>query len=67
MSDTEKRFQLRISEELYAKVEEWAAQEFRSVNAQIVKVLTEAVIRHEREGGKRSVEDAQQTPDLVAA
>jgi hypothetical protein len=37
-----KRFLLRISPELYAALEQWAADEFRSVNAQIEYLLTEA-------------------------
>ncbi|MGH8931389.1 MAG: ribbon-helix-helix domain-containing protein [Egibacteraceae bacterium] len=38
-----KRFLLRISPELYAALEQWAADELRSVNAQIEYLLTEAV------------------------
>lgn len=38
-----KSFLLRISPELYTSLEKWAADELRSVNAQIEFVLTEAV------------------------
>lgn len=34
-----KRFLLRIDPELYAALEKWAADEFRSVNAQIEFLL----------------------------
>ncbi len=37
-----KRFLLRIDEELYAVLEKWAADELRSVNAQIEYLLKEA-------------------------
>lgn len=37
-----KRFLLRISPELYAALEKWAADELRSVNAQIEYLLQEA-------------------------
>ena len=37
-----KSFLLRISPELYAILEKWAADELRSVNAQIEFLLTEA-------------------------
>lgn len=38
-----KRFLLRIDEDLYAVLEKWAADELRSVNAQIEYLLKEAV------------------------
>jgi hypothetical protein len=38
-----KRFLLRISPELYAALEQWAADELRSVNGQIEYLLKEAV------------------------
>jgi len=39
---TKKSFPLRISPQLYEVLERWAADEFRSVNAQIEFVLREA-------------------------
>ena len=38
-----KNFLLRISPELYASLEKWAADELRSVNAQIEFLLMDAV------------------------
>lgn len=67
MSDTEKRFQLRISEALYEKLEAWSTEEYRSVNAQIVKILSEAVARREREAARKRDEDEIVTPELEGA
>ena len=44
-----KTFPLRISRELYAALERWAADDLRSVNAQIEFLLTEAARRAGRE------------------
>ncbi len=44
-----KQFLLRIDPELWRDVEKWAADELRSVNAQIEYVLREAV--RKRTGG----------------
>ncbi len=41
MAEREK-FLLRISEDLYAALEKWAADDLRSVNAQVEYLLTEA-------------------------
>lgn len=38
-----KQFPLRISAELYAAIEEWANDEFRSVNSHIEFLLREAL------------------------
>ncbi len=38
-----KNFALRISPELYAALERWAADDLRSVNAQIEYLLTQSV------------------------
>jgi hypothetical protein len=40
-----KQFPLRMSPDLYAVYEAWAADEFRSVNAQIEAVLLDAARR----------------------
>ena len=45
-----KSFLLRISPELYEKLEHWAADELRSANAQIEYLLTDAVRRAGRDG-----------------
>ena len=44
-----KSFPLRISKEVYAALEKWAADDLRSVNAQIEYLLTEALRRAGRE------------------
>jgi hypothetical protein len=49
-----KTFPLRISRELYAALERWAADELRSVNAQIEYLLSDAVRRAGREPPDRS-------------
>ncbi|HZL64388.1 MAG TPA: Arc family DNA binding domain-containing protein [Thermoleophilia bacterium] len=46
-----KQFLLRIDPELWADVEKWAADELRSVNAQIEWALREAIRR--RKGDQR--------------
>lgn len=38
-----KKFLLRLDEELYGALEKWAADDLRSVNAQIEFLLTEIV------------------------
>lgn len=41
--NAKKQVPLRISEKLYAELERWADDEFRSVNGQIEYLLTECV------------------------
>jgi hypothetical protein len=55
-----KAFALRIDPDLFAELEGWAQQEFRSVNGQIEFILREAVRR------RRGLRDAATTspPDL---
>lgn len=50
MAGERKTYPLRISRELYALLEQWAADELRSVNAQIEYLLSEAVRRAGRSG-----------------
>lgn len=45
MARPRKQFPLRISPELYDALEQWAGDEFRSVNAQIEALLADAVRR----------------------
>ncbi|MDH3755171.1 MAG: Arc family DNA-binding protein [Acidimicrobiia bacterium] len=45
MTRERKQFPLRIPQELYDAYEGWAADEFRSVNAQIEAVLVDAARR----------------------
>lgn len=46
-----KQIPLRISENLYAELERWSADEFRSVNGQIEYLLTECV-KYRKKGKK---------------
>jgi hypothetical protein len=46
-----KRFLLRLDPEIYAALEQWAQEEFRSVNGQIEFLLIEALKR----AGRRPV------------
>ena len=41
--NSKKQIPLRISDELYAELERWADDEFRSVNGQIEYLLTQCV------------------------
>jgi hypothetical protein len=61
-----KRFLLRLDSDLYAMLEKWAADDLRSVNAQIEYLLTEAGkkagrSRLRREGGAPTEQDAAPT------
>lgn len=53
-----KRFLLRLQPELYRRLEKWAADELRSVNAQIEYLLRDSLVGAGRLGddkpGKRS-------------
>ena len=51
-----KQFLLRIDPELWKELERWAADELRSVNAQVEWLLREAVRR--RKGGRASSDGA---------
>jgi hypothetical protein len=53
-----KAYPLRIDPALYDALERWAADELRSVNAQIEYLLTEAVRRAGREPGARPARPA---------
>lgn len=44
-----KKFLLRLDETLYAALEKWAADELRSVNAQIEYLLSEVVKKSGRQ------------------
>ena len=46
-----KQFLLRVDPELWKELEKWAADELRSVNAQVEWVLRDAV--KQRKGGRR--------------
>ena len=55
-----KSFLLRISPELYEKLERWAADELRSANAQIEYLLADAVRRAGR-GDQGSVAERRES------
>jgi len=50
-----KNFLLRISPELYASLEKWAADDLRSVNAQIEFLLMDAVRKAGRDQRSKQV------------
>lgn len=52
--DGKKQLPLRISTALYAELERWAEDEFRSVNGQIEYLLTECVKKRR----KKNVDDS---------
>ena len=56
-----KSFPLRIDPALYAELEAWAQQEFRSVNGQIEYLLRQAVSR--RRGQQSPSPSADEPPD----
>lgn len=43
-----KSFALRVDEEVYAAIEKWAADEYRSANGQIEYLLAEALKKAKR-------------------
>lgn len=53
MAPERKAVLLRIPPELHAALEQWAADELRSVNAQIEYLLTDAVRKAGREKKRR--------------
>lgn len=57
MSEDRKKYLLRIPHELYEVYERWAADDFRSVNAQIEATLVDAARRAGRLGRQRGAAD----------
>ncbi|MEN6312145.1 MAG: Arc family DNA-binding protein [Acidobacteriota bacterium] len=51
-----KKFLLRLDAKLYDALEKWAADEMRSVNAQMEYILKEAVRKAGRLGGKEETD-----------
>ena len=49
-----KNFVLRINEEMYAELERWAGQEFRSVNGQIEYILHRAIRDRKGKGSDKT-------------
>ena len=58
-----KSFLLRIDPELWAALEAWAQDEFRSVNGQIEYLLMQAITR--RKGGGARHKTPQKKPGLA--
>jgi hypothetical protein len=57
-----KKFLLRIDSNLYAALEKWAADDLRSINAQIEFLLSSAVKNAGRQGkGKTEKDNNNQT------
>lgn len=54
--NNKKQIPLRISDELYAELERWSGDEFRSVNGQIEYLLTQCV-KYRKKGTKGLTED----------
>ncbi|HQT92544.1 MAG TPA: hypothetical protein PL001_11020 [Candidatus Kryptobacter bacterium] len=57
-----KKFLLRISEDLYAALEKWAADDLRSVNAQVEYLLTEAA---RKTGRVKPASVSKENPDAA--
>ena len=53
-----KKFLLRIDENIYAALEKWAADELRSINAQMEFLLKEAL----KKAGRQKEDPPQPTP-----
>ena len=47
-----KAFVLRVNPEMLKELETWAQQDFRSLNGQIEYILSEALKKQKRSGGK---------------
>ncbi|THF71722.1 PTS ascorbate transporter subunit IIC [Deinococcus sp. Arct2-2] len=58
-----KNYPLRISPELYAALERWAADDLRSVNAQIEFLLTQSVKKAGRMG--QTLKAAAESPSSL--
>lgn len=54
MAEARKSFLLRLPPELWSELEKWAADELRSVNAQIEYVLRQAVAKRKRAAAENS-------------
>jgi hypothetical protein len=57
-----KRFLLRMDPVLYSRLERWAADELRSINAQIEYLLRDALRRAGRDTSARCSEDDDDSP-----
>ncbi|MFV0467397.1 MAG: Arc family DNA-binding protein [Dysgonomonas sp.] len=55
--DSKKSFVLRLEPEMMEALEKWAADEFRSVNGQILWMLDQMLKNNKRSKPKRKIED----------
>jgi hypothetical protein len=62
-SPGKKQFPLRIDPEVWAEVEKLAAQELRSVNAQVEYLLREALAKRGRRVAPAKPPTAEEAPD----
>ena len=53
-----KKFLLRIDDNIYASLEKWAADELRSINAQIEFLLTKAI----KDAGRIKITNPEEPP-----
>ena len=58
--DKKKKFLLRIDSALHAALEKWAADDLRSINAQIEYLLTDAVRKAGRTPQKKNDDPSRQ-------
>ena len=63
VAEPRKNFALRLNPELHAALERWAADDLRSVNAQIEYLLTEAA----RKAGRLRARSAPGRADILPA
>ncbi|GGQ96770.1 hypothetical protein [Deinococcus ruber] len=63
MADKRKNFALRLSPDLYAALERWAADDLRSVNAQIEYLLTDAARKSGRLRPPRDPDASAERPE----
>ena len=59
MAGKKKAFALRLDEEDYKALEKWAADEFRSLNAQIEFLLSQSL----RQSGRKKKNDTPENPE----
>jgi len=55
-----KKFLLRLDDALYAVLEKWAADDLRSINAQIEFILTDALKRAGRDSELKRIKKERQ-------
>jgi hypothetical protein len=60
VAEERKSFLLRLPPELWKELERWAADELRSVNAQIEYVIRQSLAKHKRGKADDNEQDAPQ-------